>query len=30
MIITGIELERAPIIERIKIFKIGKLCRNGK
>jgi hypothetical protein len=29
MVITGIELERASIIERIEIFEIGELCRNG-
>jgi hypothetical protein len=28
MVITGIELERASIIERIKISKIGKFFRN--
>jgi hypothetical protein len=29
MVITGIELERAPIIEGIEIFKIRKFRRNG-
>jgi hypothetical protein len=29
MVVAGIELERASIVERIEISKIGKFCRNG-